>query len=76
MQQHYVHSVPRDSHGMRVLDRWQESQPNTSCNEDYRRLVIIFRRDEYRECNKDSGRPISHQTLWQTTNHILKNKKC
>jgi hypothetical protein len=75
MQQLYVHSVPRDTHGMRVLDRWQERQPNFAYNDNYRRLVMIFRRGEYKECNKDSGRPICHETLWQTTYHIRKKQE-
>lgn len=74
MQEFYKHGVPNNANDMKAADtvtlQQQQQQetnynPMSLYNNQYQRLVIVFRRGKYVEYKKDSGRSVSHQQLIQ-----------
>lgn len=62
MQQFYLHGVPKNPNDVKTESDLLQATENYY-NHRYQRLVIVFRRGEYKEFTKDSGRPVTHHEL-------------
>lgn len=62
MQQFYVHSVPKNPNDVKTESALLRSLENCY-HHQYQRLVVVFRRGDYKEFTKDSGRPVTYHEL-------------